>query len=277
MKAHRRAELMLLVVALLWGTSFPMVKYTLEVTPPFSFLALRFGAGFLLLVLFLHRRLPPREAVAPGLLLALFGGGSYLLQTLGLVHTTPSRSGFITGLSVVLVPLLLPLIARRFPARWPAVGAVLAAGGLLLLTRPDAGGLNRGDVLTLGCALAYALYIILLESLTRKHDYRDLLLVQMAVLPLVCAPFAVAEGGPWEWGGHLALGVGSMAVMLVLTLALQNRFQKDTTATRAAVIFAGEPVFAAGFSYLAFGETLDPVQWGGAGLILAAILVAEKR
>lgn len=274
---ERRAAGALLLVTLTWGLSFPMIKGALADAAPFAFMALRFPLALILLWPLLGWRRPRRTSVLPGLALALFLGGSYFAQVVGLVYTTPTRSAFITGLSVILVPLLYPVVTRRLPARLPVLGAVVAFVGLVLLTRPEAGGLNRGDAVTLVCALAYAFYIILLEVLSRKHPFEDLLVMQFFPLAVVFAPAALVEGGPLRFGPGLLWGLAATGPVLALTVYLQNRYQKYTTATRAAVIYSGEPLFAALFSFFIMGETLSLSQWGGGILILAGILVAVPR
>lgn len=277
MSPARRAEAVLLLVTVAWGLTFPMIKGALADAPPLVFLALRFPLALLLLWPLLRWRKPSRRTFGAGLVLSVFLAFSFLAQTVGLVYTTSTRSAFITGLSVVLTPLLYPLITRKRPGLWPAAGAVVASGGLYLLTSPEGGGLNRGDALTLVTALCYALYIIYLEVASRRHPYEDLVLHQFILMCLLFPPLALFQDGPVRWGPGLLWGIVVTGPILGWTLYLQNRYQKDTTAPRTAVIFAAEPVFAAVFSYLILGETLAPVQWGGGALILAGILVAEKR
>ncbi len=273
----RRAEAALVLVTLAWGLTFPMIKGALAEVPPFTFLALRFPVALVILWPLLRGRIPARTSLPAGLVLGGLLAVSLYAQTQGLVYTTSTRSAFITGLSVILVPILYPVMTRRFPARWVVAGAAIALAGLYLLTNPDAGGLNRGDAITLLCALGFAIYIIFLEIASRKHPYEDLLVCQFVVLSVVFAPLAIGNGGAAGWGRGLVLGIAVTGPIFALTVYLQNRFQKNTTAPRAAVIFAGEPVFAAIFSYLLLAETLSPVQWGGGALILLGILAAEKR
>jgi drug/metabolite transporter (DMT)-like permease len=253
-----------------------MIKGALADAGPFAFMALRFPLALLLLWPLLGWRWPRRTSVVPGLALALFLGGSYVAQVVGLRYTTPTRSAFITGLSVILVPLLYPTVTRRLPARLPVAGAVIAFLGLVLLTRPQTGGLNRGDAITLGCAVGYALYVILLEIISRKHDHEDLLVMQFLPLAVVFVPGALAEGAV-HWGRGLLWGLAVTGPVLALTMYLQTRYQRFTTATRAAVIFSAEPLFAAVFSFFIVGETLTVPQWAGGALILGGILVAVPR
>jgi len=215
--------------------------------------------------------------VLPGLLLASLVGLSYFAQVVGLQYTTPTRSAFITGLSVILVPLLYPALTRRLPARMPVLGALIAAVGLYLMTDPGGGGLNRGDAITLITAVTYALYIIALEVLTKKYPYQDLVVMQFLPLAFIFAPPALAASQPIEWGSELVWALLLTGPVLAVTVYLQNRYQRFTTATRAAVIFTGEPVFAAMFSYFLVGEVLTWSQVGGAVIILIGILAALNR
>ena len=274
----RRAELALLMVAVMWGLSFPLIKVSLEYLPPFTFLAARFVLGAVLFTAATRWGLPSRAAVRPGILLGLLLAVSYAAQTWGLQYTTATRSAFVTGLNVVMVPFLYPVLTRLLPGKAPVFGALVAVLGLWLLTQPGGQGINRGDAATLICALGYALYVIVLEVVTQKQDYRPVLQVQMWVLPLCfLLPAAGEAGGIAGLNLEAGLCIAAAAVLLLVTMGLQNHFQKDTTATKASVIFASEPVFAAVFAFLMFGEVLAGLQWLGAALIIAAIVISELR
>jgi len=256
--------------------SFPLIKIALQSVGPLALMAVRFPLGFFLLWPLLRWRRPARSAVPAGLLLALLLGASYLAQVVGLVYTTPTRSAFVTGLSVVLVPLLAPAFTRRAPGWWPTAGALVAAMGLYVLTDPGGGGVNRGDAITLVTAVTYAFYIIGVEVLSKHHAFEDLLVLQFAPLAVLFLPPALLENAPVHWNASFLWALLLIGPTLALTAYLQLRFQRHTTATRAAVIFAGEPVFAALFSFFLTGETLGAGQWGGAGLILVGILAALR-
>lgn len=273
---ERSGEAALLLVTLTWGVSFPLIKIALQSVGPLGLMAIRFPLGFFLLWPLLRWRRPAWGALPAGLLLSLLLGVSYLAQVVGLLYTTPTRSAFVTGLSVILVPLLAPAFTRRAPGWWPTVGAVVAAAGLYVLTDPGGGGINRGDAFTLITAVAYAFYIIAVEILSKRHDFEDLLVLQFAPLAVLFLPPALLEGAPVRWSASLLWALLLIGPSLAITSYLQLRFQRYTTATRAAVIFAGEPVFAAAFSFLLTGETLSVGQMGGAGLILFGILAALR-
>jgi drug/metabolite transporter (DMT)-like permease len=251
-----------------------MVKGALADATPFAFLSLRTLFSLAVLWPLLRFRPPARASLGPGVLLGLVLGASYGTQTIGLLSTTATRSAFISGLAVVLVPFLYPMLTRRTPGVGATMGAVIAAIGLYLFTQPAAGALNRGDVWTFGCALAYALYVVMLEKASRKAEARDLLVIQSVVLAIMFLPGAIVERSEIHLRSGLIWGLLTTGPILAVSLYLMSLYQKETSAPRAAVIYTAEPVFAAGFAWLLAGETLSLLEWGGAGLILSGILVA---
>jgi drug/metabolite transporter (DMT)-like permease len=212
-----------------------------------------------------------------GLGALLFVG--FVTQTMGLQFTTPSRSGFLTGLSVLLVPFVGLLLFRRWPSPPVLLGVALAVAGLWFLTggMSSAGGeTSKGDLLTIACAIAFAFYIVLLEPAARVHRSTPLVAVQLWVVALFSAlalPFVPRhlEATPAFWWAVLYTGVMSTAVCLLAQAWAQAR----TTAVRAALIFALEPVFAALWSVLVGRERLGARELAGGTLIVLGILAAE--
>ncbi|HZH15887.1 MAG TPA: DMT family transporter, partial [Archangium sp.] len=198
-RARLQADGALALITAFWGITFVVVKGALSHGDPYSFLALRFGIGALALTAIARRELFVPDTLRRGLLLGVFLFLGFVLQTVGLVSTTPSRSAFITGLYVVLVPVLGLALFRRVPRISSWGGVVLAAVGMRYLTGAelDAGqGLSRGDWLTLGCALAYAFHILLTERYAPKSSVVALVGVQLwvvALLSALCLPFAGAR------------------------------------------------------------------------------------
>jgi drug/metabolite transporter (DMT)-like permease len=274
-----QADGALALITAFWGTTFVVVKGALSHGDPFSFLALRFGIGALALTAIARREMLAPQTLRRGLALGVFLFLGFVLQTVGLVSTTPSRSAFITGLYVVFVPVLGLVLFRRVPRVSSWVGVALAALGLRYLTgaEVDAGqGLSRGDWLTLGCAVAYAFHILLTERYAPKSSVVPLVAVQLwvvAVLSALCLPFA---GARVEWTPSF-LGAAAFCGLLASALALcvQTWAQARTTAVRVALICSTEPVFAAVYSVALGYEVLGPREWGGGGLIIAGVLVAE--
>ena len=272
--------------------SFPAIKAATSHCSPALFVALRFTAATLLLWFFWPRfaRTLPRDLRerGRGLILdppALRWGGllggliavGYTTQTVGLHTTSADNSAFITALSVVLVPVFLWLGHGVRPTRVVLLGVLLALGGLWLLTQPDLRGLVPGDLWTLVCAVSYAIYLVRLNFALARASFLPILFWTLAVCALLNGLWALlAEEIVFEPVAPLLIGL--LVTTLFSTLAalyLQNRWQGHTAPSRAALIFAAEPVFAALFSWLALGETLGGRALPGAGLILAAVLCVE--
>ncbi|NMO22453.1 DMT family transporter [Pyxidicoccus fallax] len=275
-----QADGALILITLFWGITFVVVKSALGYGDPFSFLTLRFCVGALVLSALAGRQVLLPRNLRHGGLLALFLFGGFALQTLGLKDTTPSRAAFITGMSVVFVPLMTMLLFKRVPKPTSLLGVVLAAVGLYFLTRPEAGaegqGFARGDLLSLGGAVSYACHITLTERYAPKEGVTGLVAVQLwgvALLSALCLPFVErrVEWTPSFVGAVLVCGVVASAV----AISVQTWGQARTTAVRAAVIYSMEPVFASVYSVALGYEVLGPREWTGGSLILLGVLVSD--
>jgi drug/metabolite transporter (DMT)-like permease len=280
-----RAELALLFISLVWGLTFVVVKDALRDASPLAFLAVRFSlAGVLLFVAFRARRAEPARmppaAWQGGLLCgaALFLG--YAFQTVGLRHTTASKSAFITGLYVVLVPLLHSFVHRSVPRLAEVAGVAAACLGTVLLSFPAEGwAWNRGDVLTLLCAIAFAVHILLVGHWSRRMSVESLSLLQVVSVALLSAAgLGWIEQPVLRWTPALWTALITTAVFATsLSFTLQSWAQRHTTPTRAALIFASEPVFAGLAAWMLAGETWSARMFGGAALILGGILLVEMK
>jgi drug/metabolite transporter (DMT)-like permease len=275
--AGRSASLALVGAALLFGSTFLVVQDAVESVEPVPFLVVRFAIGTLALAPLALRR--GGDALrAPGLVRAGAGAGlalgaGYVLQTVGLQYTTASASAFITYLLVVFVPLIVALTTRRAPPAATVAGVALAVGGLSLLTTGDGLGAGRGELLTLGCALAFALHILVLADAAPRFDVAALSAVQFAVVAgLLAVPGLTAgyrmDGGAWAAAAYTGVLVTAGA------LGLQAWGQRRVSPTRAALLLLLEPVSAAVLGFLA-GERLGVAGGAGALLILGGILVSE--
>lgn len=273
------ADLALLGVAAIWGLTFTVVQRALEDAGAFSFLTARFLIGAVVLAVVFPRRAfrLNRRVVLLGGLIGLWLTAGYSLQTVGLLYTTASKSAFITGVSVVLTPLLSFAVSRVRP-RASSVGAVgLAIVGLYLLASPSAGGANVGDVLTLGCAVAFALHIVTTERVAPRHDPVALAFSQIATAALASGMLmGLLEGPrlaltPWTLSALAVTGVLATAV----AFAVQMWAQRRTSATHVAVIFTAEPAFAALFAWVIRGEVLGVKGILGGASIIAGILIAQ--
>jgi drug/metabolite transporter (DMT)-like permease len=277
--ARLQADGALVLITAFWGVTFVVVKGALSHGDPYSFLALRFSIGALALTAIARREMLVPQTLRRGLLLGVFLFLGFVLQTVGLVTTTPSRSAFITGMYVVLVPVLGLALFRRRPRATSWVGVVLAAVGLRYLTGAEVGagqGLSSGDWLTLGCAVAYAFHILLTEHYAPKSSVVSLVAVQLwvvAVLSALCLPFT---GVRVEWTPSF-IGAAAFCGLFASAFAIcvQTWAQARTTAVRVALICSMEPVFAGVYSVALGYETLGVREWVGGGLIVAGVLVAE--
>jgi drug/metabolite transporter (DMT)-like permease len=282
-----RADLALVLVTLVWGSSFVVVKNVVEDAPPLAFLFFRFLLATLVCVVLAWRRPRTPGLLRDGAIIGSLLAGGMILQVLGQVETSASNAAFLTGLSVVLVPFAAFARTRSLPSLENGIGIALAAAGFVLLTLPQGGGpINRGDVLVFGCAIVFAFFIVEIALRAGRHDASCLTVVQLAVVAvsagIVSAIFRAA-GSPVElrpivWEGTFLRGVLYLATIgTVGTFLTQTWAQRHMSATHAAIIFALEPVWAALLAAWLLGERLGRMGlWGGA-LVLAGIVVSEMR
>lgn len=268
----------LILVTLIWGTTFVVIKDVLGSVSVPVLLALRFSLAGLLLVWVR----PKTKSLRAGLILGVLIFLGYATQSIGLVTTTASKSGFITGLSVILTPLLAGLWLRERVTTKIIVACLVALAGLGFLSiRGEGafGGLNSGDVWTLGTAFAYALYIIYLGEVARHHGIWELSALQIWLVALFAWVWAAPDlSAVTQIDLSSFLKIAYLAVFpTVVTSALQTWGQRSVSASVAALIFVLEPVFAATFAYIILGESLGPVGLVGAGLVVSAMVLSQLR
>lgn len=279
MKKQLQADLALLLVTVGWGASFILTKNALADLPTFNFLAIRFLLAFVLsLALFSPRlkNLNRKTLVSSAIVgTVLFAG--YALQTIGLHFTTTSKSAFITGFSVVLVPLITAMYLKKRPETPAVIGSAMALAGLGLLTLDGSMTVNIGDALTLIATIAFALHIISVGYFTAGCDSLMLGVFQIGVVgfwslltSLIVETPTIPPISP-VWINILLLSIFCTAGAFIV----QSVAQQYTTATHTALIYSGEPVFAAIFGYLMMGEVLSGQGLIGAALILGGMLAAE--
>jgi drug/metabolite transporter (DMT)-like permease len=284
----------LLMVTLIWGATFVMVKDAVSAFPVFSFMALRFTLATLALaplVLWQARRnrapyagprrtsrAQPISVLFPSLLigLALFTG--YAFQTFGLQLTTPAKAGFITGLSVAIVPIVAALALRQPPSRNAWIGVSLATLGLALLSLTADLTVQPGDLLVMCCAVAYAAHILLLGHFAPRYHATQLALGQIATVAVLSVAAALIFDPRATVNGQVLFAAAFTGVLATaVAFFVQTVAQRFTTSTHTALIFAAEPVFAGLFSFLLIGEVLGARQLIGGALILAGMLIAELK
>ena len=264
-------------ICMVWGSTFVVVKDAVEKMPVTDFLTWRFGMATLAMLLIRPRSVARlgstgrRNGAAVGLAL----GTGYLLQTLGLQHTSAAVSGFITGMFVVLTPVTGAVLLRKPPGGTAWVGVALATVGLGLLSLHGF-SVGSGELLTLGCALAFALHIVGLGEWSSRHDAYGLAVVQLLTTALLCAVVAVPGGlvvppDASVWG---ALALTALAAT-ALAFVVQTWAQAHLAPTRAAVIMTMEPVFSGIFAVVLAGEVLGARVLAGAACVVAAMLLTE--
>ena len=276
---RRVSELALIGIASIWGLTFVMVKDAIEELPTMAFLAYRFIPASLIVAVVFRAQLGrlPRDGWRAGAVMGVFLTGGYIFQTLGLEETTASNTGFITGLFVVLTPVLGAVFLRQsIPlVAWAAAG--VAAVGLWLLSGAGTDFNFRGDGLVLVCAFSLAAHILATASAVKKYDVGALLAIQLGVVGVICLAIGAAAGdleapeGGTVWS---ALIVTSL-IASALGFFVQTFAQQHAPPARTALILAAEPAFAGFFGWLLNDERLSATGWFGAVLIMTAIVAVE--
>jgi drug/metabolite transporter (DMT)-like permease len=279
-----KAETALLGNTILWGASFVIVKGALAGISPILFLALRFSLAALVLLAVFRRR-PGARAVGrrefqAGVLVGTLLFLGFLLQTVGLEFTTPPKSAFLTGMTSVAVPLVAALVYRIRPQRSELLGLLTATAGMSLMTlEGPIGSMNRGDVLTLGCAVAFAGHIVTLGHFSEKMSFEALSLIQVATAAVLAgALFWWVEPARIAWRANLLAAILVTGLLCTAwAFTVQAWAQQYTSSARTALIFTLEPVFAWLTSYFFVGEGLSARAAAGAALILGGVLLVETK
>ncbi len=268
----------LVLVTVVWGTTFPIVKNAVQSLSPAMLIAMRFIVAAIVLLPWL--RFASQKLWLEGGLVALVLFISYLTQVIGLTSVSSSRGAFITGLNVILVPLMLPFLKQRVP--WTAfVAGAIALGGIAVMSLQGLTlSFSIGDLWVLGCAISYALYIVMMDRIASRYDALPLAAVQVAVVAVLGILWAIPElvSKPLptavileNWLPIVYLGI----VATALTTLAQSYAQRIVPAFQTSVIYALEPVFAAIFSVWWLKEIFTREAIIGAGLILAAMLLSQ--
>jgi len=217
------------------------------------------------------------RSLRAGLVLGLLLGGGFALQTIGLVETTASKAGFLTGTMVVFTPLFQLVIEKRVPSYGNLLGVAIVAIGLYLFTSPQGGSFTTGDMLVLGCAVVFALYIVYLDVFTKQRFDREIVFYQFLVtsaLGFAASPFIDDHVPVFTMNamiGLLYLAFFASAVAIFI----QSRYQRESTPTKAAIIFSLEPVFAAAIAWMFLAEVMNTIELAGASIMFVGLLVSE--
>jgi drug/metabolite transporter (DMT)-like permease len=294
-----RADLALGALALMWGTTFVITKEIVTTHSPFFYTSVRFGLASLgfILIFWRHFRHLQATEVREGIILGLCVFAGITFQVSGIVYTTASKAGFITGLYLVFTPIISYLVFRIPPTRDNLAGLALAIAGFTILSFPQTGeSFNRGDFLVLCAASAWAAHIVATSVFGRRSDVRTLASIQVITVALLAfAVYIILRSADWLaadpsslprlvaiegrenlWTLQFAAQVGYMALFATIFAALvQTWAQGKMAPSHAAIVYALEPVSAAFFAYLLVGERLQLRGWLGAVAILAGVTVSR--
>lgn len=281
MRKQLLADLSLLAVVIVWGYTFVAIKNALAGITPFNFIALRFILALIIMIVVFRKRLSGlnRYIVLRGTIVGIFLFFAYAFQTAGLKYTTASNAGFITGFSVVLVPVFSALILKARPSVESIIGVICAIAGLFFLSYNGGYAINKGDILVIFCALAVAFHILTVGYYTKKMDSILLTIVQIGVVTILSVISALVFEETTVPRGRVvweAIFITSIFATVGAYL-IQNIMQRFTSSTHTALIFSGEPVFAGIFGYSLLGERLGGWSVLGCVLILAGMVISELR
>lgn len=280
MTKELKADISLFLVTIAWGASFPVMSIAIKSIPPYSFLMMRFLLASAILAAVFHKRIKyiNKPTIIGGVIIGLTMFFGTALQTEGLLYTTPSKSGFITGLYVIIVPIFMTVIYKKFSGLNIILGAVLSVTGLAVISLNNASALNFGDALTLISAIVFALQILAVDKFSLNADPIMITLVETLVTgSLSVIPAAAVENFKITINMTAIGAVLFTAVFAtVVAYAVQNKMQHFTDPSHAAVIYLAEPVFCAVFSVL-LGDHLTVKVLAGCMLIFIGTVITSVK
>ena len=284
----------LILTTLVWGVTFVVIKLALTDVSPLLFVSLRFSIAAVILLPFMFGilKVSTKEALIGGFILGLLNFAGFATQTVGLNFTSATKSGFITGTFVVFTPILQLIFEKKIPRKENVFGILLVIFGLILLSSKGASifdifselgeNFNIGDFFTMLCAIAFAGYIVYLDIISHKIDYKLLVFVQIAVTGILgwIFTYVLAASGlekfSFSLNGTVIFSVIYTALLAtLLATTLQTKYQKYVTPTKAAIIFSLEPIFAAFFAFFIINEKISNFGFIGCIFIFTGLLVSE--
>lgn len=275
-----KAELLLFLTATIWAGTFPIVKVSLQTIPPFYFIGIRFLIAAIIFSIIYYKKfqLNSYEIIKAGLVLGLLQMLGFSSQTIGMIYTTASNSALITGVTILLVPFAQLLLTNKRVYAENLISIIIVFTGLFLLTQPHISGINIGDVITLICAFAWALYIVYVDIYTNKYDILTLIMLQLwfvticsLIIAFMFEDFSIIRFTAEEI--YMLLYMSILATLL--TTILLNKYQKETTPIKASIIYTWEQPAAVMLSIIFIKEILTGIQMLGGIIMIAGILFSE--
>lgn len=287
-------EAALFAITIFWGVTFPLIKLALNDISPMYFIAVRFSLAALILLPFLWKPLvtAKKDLIVAGLFLGFLYFLGFATQTVGLRYTTATKSGFITGTFVIFIPILQLILEKKAPGKGNVIGILLVLVGLIFLSSKGltfldivselGSNFNIGDFLTLICAFFYALYVVYIDIITKKFDYKALIILQVLFTGFAGYVFTFLfkttgiETMKSDFNSTVILVILYTTIFSsILATIVQTKYQKVVTPTKAGIIFSLEPIFAALFAYLIIQESISSFAIIGCLFIFTGVLVSE--
>lgn len=287
-------EFALLLVTIFWGATFVIVKGALNDTSPMIFVGFRFLSASILFIPFIFYKIKKVDSgsIKAGIILGVLLFISFALQTIGLQYTSATKSGFLTGTLVVLIPFFQIFIKKKYPTKGALLGALFVFVGIFILSGSNksiylllnelGSNFTAGDFLTLLCALFFAVHVVYLDVFSNKYDYWILTFAQLFVTAILSFIFAGVlnnysiENYRFVFTNNLLFAIIYTAVFATLiNTILQTKYQKMVSPTKAGIIYSFEPIFAALFAFVALNERMTILGILGCFLIFVGLIVAE--
>jgi drug/metabolite transporter (DMT)-like permease len=273
-----KAAVLLITTTFFWGVTFTVVKQSIESVDVFVFLAQRFVLAFALILPIgvIKGKMLNGASIVRGCVMGAFLFGAYALQTMALIYTSASNTGFLTGLNVVIVPICAALLLRhRIPVRI-VVAVAFAVVGLFLLCGNGSWTFNRGDVLAAICAICVSLHLIYTGEFVQRSDFYWLTVVQLGVVALLSYAAALIRGKEvLTWHPHLVVPLLICSIIAtVFAFLVQTSMQRYISHSNTALIFCSEPVFAAMYARVVLNEKMGLYGYIGALFILCGMVLS---
>jgi drug/metabolite transporter (DMT)-like permease len=280
MNKEFKADISLFIATIVWGSSFPIVSLALKDFPPYSFVMLRYLLATVMLLPLCFKRLKNinKETVIAGGIIGVTVFAGTVLQTAGLVYTTPSKSGFITGLNVVVVPILIAIIYKKFPDVRTIMGVIISLVGLGVMSLSGKMSLNFGDILTIVGAIMFSIQILVVDKYATNVDILLLTFVEFFATGIFSIiPAGIIERFNFNFNFMSIFGIAYTALFCtVIAYLIQNNMQPYTNPSHAAIIYLAEPVFSAIFSTF-IGDRLTGRTLVGCILIFLGMIVINLK